>query len=391
MEKIINKYNIVGLSATSYLPKLGIQQKYAGYSWVTDCSNTDPIIKMNTHTLMRIGSATKIYTAIIIIKLISTGLLSLDTSIAEISEFNYSSINPNVTIGQLLSMTSGLSNYPNKKIHDINMQDPFKLWTYKELLLMIEPYSNPGSYLYCNTNYLLLGLIAKIVSGDSLTNLYKKYIFQPLNLINTYYCDHTILMTTDYDNLETKKLAGCYDKISSCYDNLNGESVFAEISAAKGAGGIVSTSYEMTKVIRGIFNGTILNNNELNIITSIPNASKNIPIKYSFQSLGIKSATLSYSYGLTCIKCNIHNEEIELWGKEGHILGYESQMFYIPKYKIYSALIINGAAWKQNKTPLAKFEILFNLINNTKESMNFFVFLGIGLIIGYICRNIKND
>jgi D-alanyl-D-alanine carboxypeptidase len=100
-----------------------------------------------------------------------------------------------ITIGQLLNHTSGLGDYWFDPPYDDYGYNPFtsvfilnedRLWEPEEILVyarMIDPAGRPGQvYNYSDTNYLLLGLIAEKVTGESLHDIYRSRIFEPLGM-----------------------------------------------------------------------------------------------------------------------------------------------------------------------------------------------------------------
>ena len=109
----------------------------------------------------RIASITKTFTATVILQLVNEGKLRLDDPVAK-----YEPEVPNggnVTIRELLNMTSGLYSYDEDKgFNETNDAEPGKVLDPKELLAIAfqhQPYFAPGKgYHYSNTNYILLGL-----------------------------------------------------------------------------------------------------------------------------------------------------------------------------------------------------------------------------------------
>ena len=87
-------------------------------------------------------------------------------------------------------MRSGLYNYTNApELAESLDQDPTKVWTSEELLAIAfkrPPLFAPGAeYDYCNTNYLLLGLIAEKIEGQPLANIFQNCLFGPLGMKHT--------------------------------------------------------------------------------------------------------------------------------------------------------------------------------------------------------------
>jgi D-alanyl-D-alanine carboxypeptidase len=96
----------------------------------------------------------------------------------------------NITIGQLLKMRSGLYNYSNApEVAESLDHDPDKVWTSEELraIAFKRPalFAPGAEFDYCNTNYLLLGLVAEKIEGQPLASIFQNRLFGPLGMKNT--------------------------------------------------------------------------------------------------------------------------------------------------------------------------------------------------------------
>lgn len=133
-----------------------------------------------------IASITKLFKGVLILKLEENNLLDLGDSLHE-NLPTYNNIDYNITIRQLLNHNSSLYDvtcapgYP-----DSILNDPIRIFTPDELLNWAEPLLfAPGTgWNYCNTNYLLTGLIAESVTGQSYSQLLRDSIFTSLHHYN---------------------------------------------------------------------------------------------------------------------------------------------------------------------------------------------------------------
>lgn len=138
----------------------------------------------------RIGSVTKTFTATLLLKAESEGLLSLDDTIDQYVEGV-----PNgdeITLRQVADMTSGIASYTtDDKWQKEWLSDPHRVWEPEELARIgIEdsPLFDPGTqWFYSNTNYVLIGLVLEQVTGESIGDLYREEIIEPLGLENTFF------------------------------------------------------------------------------------------------------------------------------------------------------------------------------------------------------------
>ncbi len=157
-------------------------QKAFGYSYI----GNDKKVSANIYTKYRIGSATKMFTAVMIFQLIEEGRLSLDK---RLNTYFPNLPNANkITISNMLYHRSGLHDYT----HDTNFQEWMdKPKTHDQLLKIIKDKGSdfePGTEAdYSNSNYLLLGYIIEKVCKVPYADALKKRITSKLNLKNTYY------------------------------------------------------------------------------------------------------------------------------------------------------------------------------------------------------------
>jgi D-alanyl-D-alanine carboxypeptidase len=106
----------------------------------------------------------------------------------------------NITITELLDMRSGLYNYTNASEVSASVDhNPTRVWTPDELLAIAfahPPNFPPGTaYEYCNTNYVLLGLVAEQVDRRPLSQSMQERLFGPLAM------QHTVLPPSNVNTL----------------------------------------------------------------------------------------------------------------------------------------------------------------------------------------------
>jgi D-alanyl-D-alanine carboxypeptidase len=137
---------------------------------------------------VRVGSNTKTWTATVILQLVDEGRIALDDPVSR-----YRPDVPNgedITIAQLLDMTSGLANYTTDLgLNEQMDSNPGRVWDPEELLaigLAEPPAFPPGEgFLYSNTNYVLLGVIIEQLTGVPVEQAFQDRIFDPLELGET--------------------------------------------------------------------------------------------------------------------------------------------------------------------------------------------------------------
>jgi D-alanyl-D-alanine carboxypeptidase len=147
---------------------------------------------MRADNHMRVGSVTKTMTASLVLQLVDEGRVGLDDPVARfVPEVPNGA---NITVRQLLNMTSGLADYLADEglLRELDAHHD-RVWTSAELLAYAfaqPPNVPPGQkYEYINTNYVLLGIIAQKVTGQGLTQLFQQRLFDKLGMTNTSFPD----------------------------------------------------------------------------------------------------------------------------------------------------------------------------------------------------------
>ncbi len=183
----------------------------------------------------QIGSITKVFTAICILKLQEEGLLSIYDNIDKYISVPYEE---HITIKQLLTHTSGIPDYcrddSNKKeilecaLTHYSIKDLKNLFIRKGLIF------EPGSfYNYSSSNYILLGEIIENVSEMKYEDYVKDTILEPAGM------EHTGVLEYPENVIIAPRLT---DGSSSYGDN------YIDLTYYSSAGGIVSTVEDMNKL-----------------------------------------------------------------------------------------------------------------------------------------------
>lgn len=156
-------------------------------------------LELNTPMLpdmvFRIGSITKQFTAIAILQLAEKGRISLQDSITKYIG-NFPASGYTITIEHLLTHTSGIKDYANADtVHPfIEREDftPARLISYfKNQPLEFKPGSK---YSYSNSNYVLLGYIIQLVSGQDYHQYMIDHIIVPVGLKHTLYAEERTIV-----------------------------------------------------------------------------------------------------------------------------------------------------------------------------------------------------
>ena len=218
---------------------------------LADLENATPVTETDQ---FRIGSTTKTFVATIVLQLAEEGALSLDNTIAQYLPDTLRDGIANsdqITIRQLLNMTSGVFDYTESDAFDDAVQaDPTYPWTAAETLDFVvdeAPYFAPGSdWYYSNSNYNLLQMIIESVTGDPLREVLQDRIFGPLGMRDSF--------LEDPANIGTGIIRGYgYDDNDDLVDMTG-----INDGIGLGDGGIISTAADLDLFARALFEGDLL-------------------------------------------------------------------------------------------------------------------------------------
>jgi CubicO group peptidase (beta-lactamase class C family) len=143
--------------------------------------------KLFTSTsVIAIGSLTKSFTALAIIKLVERRKISLDAPVTKYLPW-FRTLNKEesdkITIKMLLNNTSGLYSPVNTPLYDLSDGAGEK---FVRQLSSIYLYKTPGnSYEYNNTGFVVAGLVIRKVTENSFASFLETEIFKPLRMART--------------------------------------------------------------------------------------------------------------------------------------------------------------------------------------------------------------
>jgi len=231
-----------------------------GLAWEGAAGLTDPEsgIVMTPANPVRIASNTKTYVAAAILRLVEDDQLELDDSIAEylpieivdlLAGDGYDTVA--ITIQHLLTHTSGLFDHSETgAFTDAIVADPQHRWTPMEQFTMAvetgEPHAAPGIiYTYCDTGYVLLGLILEKTSGQPLAEAVRGLIdYDALGLESTW-----------WEILEPQA-EGAADRAHQFLGELDVTDFYPAFDLY-GGGGIAATVGDLARFFGGVFRGEL--------------------------------------------------------------------------------------------------------------------------------------
>jgi D-alanyl-D-alanine carboxypeptidase len=303
---------------------------WSGVSGTTDLARKD---LMQRDDVLRIGSTTKTFTAVLVLKLVEEGRLSLDDPLSKW----FPNI-PNaeaITIRDLLNHSSGIPDIIQKGL--MKSVIPSTYWTRDELLKLItgsQLLFTPGSqFSYSNSNYILLGFIVQDISGKSALELLHGQILDPLNLKNTSFIPYEpapARLVTGFD----RDLAKIPGMLGINPDNTS----WATLAFTSGA--MASTADDLGVFYDNLFEGKLLLPSTMEeMMTFIPAANP-----------GLDAQTGS---GLGLMRFEVGGQE--LIGHVGEFMGSSSIAVYSPE-KGYIITITCNLSYPDLATVLASLQ-----------------------------------
>lgn len=290
-----------------------IYKKAIGYSWY-GAKN----VEANTDTKYRIGSISKVFTAVMIFQLIEEGKLQLTTPLSKF----YPQL-PNagkITIAQMLDHSSG--------IHSFTDDSSYSSWLGKKttpaqlIAKMATGDFEPGTkHQYSNSNFVLLGYIVEKLDKKPYAAALKQRITGKIKLNNTYYGGK---INATANEAYSYKWAGSWQPDTE-----------TDMSIPGGAGALVSTTTDLVTFMHALFNGKLVSEKSLTQMKTIHDGyGMNLfPYKFSTQT----------GYG--------HN---------GGIDGFQSQAVYYPDDNIAVSYLANGVNYSLNTMMVTTLSIIYN-------------------------------
>ncbi len=280
----------------------------------------DAQIKANHESKYRIGSISKTFTAVLILKAVENKKLDLKSTI----ETYFPSLPNanNINISHLLYHRSGIPNFTDSKEYMTWNTQPK---TQDELIQMI---SDSGSDFepdtkvsYSNSNYYLLSIILEKVYKKNFGEILKSEIVKPLKLKNTYYGQPA--------NPKENECFSYKFEQNWLKDNQT------DMSIPLGAGGIVSTSSDLVFFINALFGEKILKKSTLETMK-----------------------TLKDHYGMGLVNVPFYKEKG--FGHTGGIDAFWSILAYYPKSEIAFSITSNASRLNNNDIAVAILSATFN-------------------------------
>ena len=252
----------------------------------------------------RIGSVTKVFSAVVLLQLVDEKKLNLDTSV----DHYLPGLLPDrrITVRQVLGHRSGLYDYTNDMFaSSVSGFEAIrsKVFTYRQLVdrsLRHARTNTPGAaYSYSNTNFVVAGMLIEKLTGHSVHTEYENRIIKPLKLRDTFYVH------------PGKKIPGRHADGYLTPDKAGAALVDATeqtVSWAQSAGAIISSTRDLDTFLSALLRG------RLTSAAQLKQMERMIPV----------NSTQAYGLGLRRrdLSCGI-----SVYGHTGAVQGYYTYAF----------------------------------------------------------------
>ncbi len=297
---------------------------WLGQSGFADVAAGTPV---TADTAFAIASVTKTFTAAVILDLVDDGLIDLDGRVRTYLPDLKIQMDERTTVRQLLDHTSGLRDYfLDPRIDKALLARTDATWgPAKALSYVGKPYFRAGrGWHYSNTNYLVLGLLAEAVSGETMADLYRTRFLVPLDLDDTAYqldgpADGPV--AHGYRFATTKRSSPPID----LSDGTGVVPFTSVVTAAAAAGGIVSSAHDIASWARALYSGQALSTEALGAMLGDIERTDELDPRIPY-GLGVQAVEVDGK--LT-------------YGHSGRLLGFRSVMRHIPADGITIAVLTN--------------------------------------------------
>lgn len=282
--------------------------QWFGTSGYSDVNKHTPV---NPDGYFRIGSATKMYTAVMVLQLAQEHRIDLDQPVQRYLPGLLPADYPPVPVHTLLDHTSGLPSVDIPQLYEPEwiLEHRYDHWDPKQVVdtAFRHPIDfQPGTaQKYTNTAYVTAGMIVEKVTGRSYARNLRDRITNPLGLCHTYY-------PNDDPHLPNPAARGYL-----AYVDKDGKKHLDDVTEMNQsipgfAGAIISTAADMDGFIDGLFAGRLLGPELKKRLFTVPDVQMSDGSGHAY-----------YSQGLMRIDVN----GLIVWGKTGSRYGYSSGVF----------------------------------------------------------------
>lgn len=331
-QRIADKFmnaGAVGASITIKSPE-GVWSFAAGKADLTSDTDLTPC-----HTL-RIGSISKTFASVTILKLQEQGKLDIDDKAAKYlpEEFGRKIANlDKATVRNLLQHTSGIPDYLGVSgifdIMNLSVKNRSAAESLRTIFGKKAQFEVGTSWVYTNANYLLIAMIIEKITGKTAFEAVTESVLKPLNMQNTYASR----------KLPSTLSRGYYDSFNNGvmrdYTEIDNNAVGGQDMLD---GGMVSNATDLANFMEALQTGGVLSEESL--------AEMEAPTNIAIPDV---PADLAYikDYGLGLFKLDV--DGVKGIGHGGNVQSFNCIAYYFPEKKLSVVIMLNSYSKKLQK------------------------------------------
>lgn len=282
-------------------------ERWRGATGVADTTTGRPMAPGFEH---RIGSISKTFTAVAVLREVERGRIDLDAPVGRyLPGLVTGERAEQVTVRMLLNHTSGIADYVLPAFPGL-LQDPGAVLDRNRLRhiepeelarlgLAAPPAQKRGTFGYANTNYVLAGLILEKVTGQDAEAYITRHVIRPAGLRHTYYPSSPVIKGPH---------ARMYESFYGLIDPPRDYSTY-DMSWASTAGAMVSTTDDLDTFYRKLLGGRLLGP------AALREMKATVP---AYETQPGEEALMRYGLGLYTLRMPSGNW---YWGHDGAVFG----------------------------------------------------------------------
>ncbi len=283
-------------------------------------SDVEASAKANENSKYRIGSISKTFTTVMVLKAVEEKKLDLNQTIGKF--FPTIRNADKITVKQLLGHRSGIHNFTDDESYLSWLTEAKTEQEMVEIITQGGSDFTPGTKAaYSNSNFVLLSFILEKTFNKSYSEILKKYITDPVGLTNTYLGGK---INTKNNEVKSYRFSGSWQPETE-----------TDISIPLGAGGIVSTPKDLVKFSDALFGGKLLKKESLELMKNLKDG-----------------------YGLGLFMTPFYDKVG--YGHTGGIDGFSSEFIHFDNRNVSFALISNGSNYSNNAIMTALYSAFYN-------------------------------
>lgn len=317
VQQAIKARNLPGVSVAVVHEGMVVHAKGYGYA------NLELGAPATEESVYLIGSVTKPFTSMAIMKLVEEGALSLDDPISKFFD-DIPEGWSEVTVTHLLQHTSGIKSYTGIGEMWLNQHNEV---TGEHIISMAAEHDlefEPGKgWAYNNTGYVMLGMIIEKVSETSYEEYIRQHIFDPLGMLSSGYNSWTTLIPNRTSGYSRRR-----DEV------VNAD--YLSMSWPAGAGALYSSVEDLSRWVIAMDNHEVLSDESYDTLYGTV---------VNLAELGEESFGPEFRYALGWIISDLGGKKVVSHG--GGINGFNSEVMRVPEDKFAVIVLVNfdgGAA-----------------------------------------------